>query len=775
MANATTECNGRRLTLAALAEAKRLLPEFLRQLGLDDLPNGGVGITYYDPTGEMIVVKRRTAVKAKDGSFWPKGQPLTAYGQWRLSDAEKVGFLTVVEGESDCWTNWYHGLPALGIPGASAVKTLEKQFVEGVQTIYIHREPDLGGAKFVEGMVKRLAAIGFVGKVFELRMPDGIKDPADLHAADPERFKARMEEAIRASTPLQFPRFQEGNGRAQRSAPDGREPKKTRGRPTITVTPEEHEVNAEAVEALTTDESIFQRGGMLVRVVRDVSPAAKGIRRPFAPRIEPLPPPLLRERLAACARWITLHETQEWPQERPAHPPAWCVSAVHARAEWPGIRHLEAVVDYPVLRPDGTLLAKPGFDPDTGLLLELTDAPAISENPSRDYAIEAREYLLDLVNDFPFEQDVHRASWLAALLTPLARFAFKGPTPLFLVDANVRAAGKGLLLDTIAHIVTGQPFTIATYTDDEDELRKRITSLVLSGDRLVMFDNLAGSFGNAVLDAALTGTAWKDRVLGVNRMAEGPLYMSWYATGNNVAIAADTARRICHVRLESPEEHPEKRQDFRRPNLLAWVGKDRPRLLAAALTILRGYCAAGRPDLDLPAWGSFEGWSALVRNAVVWAGMLDPGETRLLLQAQSDVAAESMGVLLLCWEKLDPMRCGLTAAEVIQACKEPPSEASALYVDLRDALEALLGKLDSRALGTRLRSYRRRVFQGRFIDQVGKEHKAARWAVFPAEQFRKRPEHTPDTPHAPRQQGDVGSVGSVFHLKPPAPFDDKEV
>jgi hypothetical protein len=580
-------------------------------------------------------------------------------------------------------------------------------------------------------------------------MPDGIKDPADLHVADPERFKVRMEEAIRASTRLEFPRQHEGNGHAHRIASDGNKPKRTSGRPTITVTTEEHEVNAEAVEALTTDESIYQRGAMLVHVVRDVSPAANGIRRPFTPRIEPLPPPLLRERLAACARWITLHKTQEGTQERPAHPPAWCVSAVHARAEWPGIRHLEAVVDYPVLRPDGTLLSKPGFDADTGLLLELTDAPTISENPSRNDAIEARDYLLELVADFPFERDVHRASWLAALLTPPARFAFRGPTPLFLVDANVRAAGKGLLLDTIALIVTGQPFTIATYTDDENELRKRITSLVLSGDRLVMFDNLSGSFGNAVLDAALTGTAWKDRALGVNRMAEGPLYMTWYATGNNVAIAADTARRVCHVRLESPEEHPEKRQDFRRPNLLTWVAKDRPRLLAAALTILRGYCAVGRPDLGLPAWGSFEGWSALVRSAIVWTGFPDPGETRLLLQAQADLAAESMGVLLQCWEQLDPMRCGLTAAEVIQACKEPPSEAPALYVDLRDALEALLGKLDSRSLGTLLRSYRRRVFQERFIDQVGKEHKAARWAVFPASQFHKRPEHTPHTPHTP--------------------------
>src|SRR5262249_1031563 len=166
-----------------------------------------------------------------------------------------------------------------------------------------------------------------------------------------------------------------------------------------------------------------------------------------------------------------------------------------------------------------------------------------------------------------------------------------------------------------------------------------------------------------------------------------------------------------------------------------------------------------RPDLGLPAWGSFEGWSALVRSAVVWTGLPDPGESRLLLQAQSDVAAESMGVLLQCWEQMDADRRGLTAAEVIQTCKEPPAGSAGLCVDLRDALEGLLGKLDARNLGTKLRSYRRRVFQGRFIDQIGKEHRAARWTVYPADQFRKRPGNTPHTPHTPPNGRECGEYG----------------
>ncbi len=79
--NTKATTNGTTL-LTQLAEAKRLPVTFLRdELGLYDLDNGrAIGIPYYGETGEDIAVKRRTALKATDGSYWPKGKPLAAYG-----------------------------------------------------------------------------------------------------------------------------------------------------------------------------------------------------------------------------------------------------------------------------------------------------------------------------------------------------------------------------------------------------------------------------------------------------------------------------------------------------------------------------------------------------------------------------------------------------------------------------------------------------------------------------------------------------------------------
>jgi hypothetical protein len=693
--------------------------------------------------------QRRPDPKGKEGWAWSlKGVRRVLYRLPQVLQAVAEGRpVYVVEGEKDADNLHRLGVTATtNAGGAGKWKNNYSEALRGARVVILPDNDDAGRNHALQ-VARSLHGVAASVRVVPLPDLPPKGDVSDWLAAG---GTAEQLQALVDATPEWAP--PEGGPPGPESADD---------RPCITITTDEHLVNDEAVSALARDSSISQRGGMLVRVVRDVSPAAKGIRRPFAPRIEPLPPPLLRERLAANARWFSLRETKEGIVAKPDRPPAWCVAAVHARANWPGIRHLEAVVDYPVLRPDGTILCRPGYDPDTGLLLEPTGAfPEIPDRPTKDAAIAARDVLLEVVADFPFERDVHRAAWLAALLTPLARFAFVGPAPLFLVDANVRAAGKGLLLNCISRIITGEPFTIATYTTDEDELRKRITSLALAGDRLVLFDNLAGQFGNAVLDAALTGTAWKDRILGVNRMAEAPLYMTWYATGNNVATAADTARRVCHVRLESPDEKPEERNDFRRPNLLAWVGENRGRLLGEALTILRAYYAAGRPDLGLPAWGSFEGWSRLVRSVVAWVGLPDPGETRLLLQAQADVEGDNMAVLLACWEKLDPQRRGLTAAEVIHRLyKQPPESPPDYQVDLKDALEALLGRPDARGLGNRLRSYRRRVFQGRFIDQAGTEQRAARWAVYPATEFRRRPAKTHRTHETHSPKGESGESG----------------
>lgn len=540
-------------------------------------------------------------------------------------------------------------------------------------------------------------------------------------------------------------------------------------RHTVRLGADEHRVNDEVARQLADDRSIYQRGGELVRVLIETLPA-DGPRLSTTPRIESIPPAALRDLISRRVQFLK----QGDDGEKPAHPPAWCVNAVGSRGTWNGIRPLTGVVAFPVVRPDGTILTEPGYDTRTGLYLHWPRTPLpILENPTLDDARTAAKALLDVVGDVPFAAPMHKSAWLAALLTPLARPAFDGPAPLFLADANVRAAGKGLSLEVVSQIVTGNPFPVISYPanamDCEEELRKKITSFLLYGDRIALFDNLTGVFGDGTLDRALTGTEWQDRILGGNRQFRGPLSVTFYATGNNVAIRADTARRICHIRLESPLERPEERIDVARPHLIKWVTENRESLLTAALTILKAYHRAGRPDFKLKPWGSFESWSGLVRNAIVWCGLIDPGQTRVAVQEQADETARGLRQLIAALEMIDPDRTGKTATEIVAATDEDSAHSSEVREMVCDAVDALVAKRDGRKLGNRLRHLRKRVIDGKFIDLAGEDTKRVnRWAVFGAEQFRSRPgSHAPHAPHPTTPVPGGEDVEHVEHVIDP--------
>lgn len=483
-------------------------------------------------------------------------------------------------------------------------------------------------------------------------------------------------------------------------------------------------VNDEAVAALArAKKNVYQRAGELVRVQR----RQEGAR--LVPRINPLPLASLRELLS---------EVAQFEGERGlVHPPDWCVAGVAARCEWEDIPQLSHAVEYPVLRKDGSVLQVPGYDPTTQLLYAPSgDFVHVPEDPTKEQAEAARDRLLDLVCDFPFAQPVHRAAWLAGLLTLFARHAYDGPTPLFLVDGNVRGAGKGLLCHVAALVATGRRMPVTTQVLDEAEERKRITAVARAGDPLMLIDNISRPFGNGAIDSALTSTVWKERLLGQSDVQEYPLATVWWGTGNNVQFkaGADTARRTLHMRLLSPEQNPEARTSFKHPNLVGYILQRRPQLVADALTLLRGYqVQRAKEPLTLRPWGSFEDWSEVVRTTIVWAGLPDPIEAHEQLAQLADVTSSALKDLVYGWAEL-------CHAKNVQSCsarqavewlsedleyKGRSAGVSLVFARLHDALGELCithGRPlpDVKQLGYTLRSYRGRVVDGQYLETNGK-------------------------------------------------------
>lgn len=531
-------------------------------------------------------------------------------------------------------------------------------------------------------------------------------------AADFRAARQRVAEFAGVSEPS-FGSDVPGSTAASANAPPQR-PRK----PRIFIRPDEHAVVDEAVAALGRVDGLYQRGPLLVHIVKHDGPLAGVIHPSGALRIFAFATAGIRDRLTLAADWIEVKETSQGMVERAAHPPTWLAPEIEDRKHWPGVPHLEGVVDSPVLRPDGTLLDRPGYDPSTGLVLVPNARyPPVSGTPSQADAAAAAAELLEVIIDFPFKSDAHRAAWLAAVLTPLARFAFRGPSPLFVMDANVRGAGKTLLVDLIGAIVSGRELARTPQTPDENEEIKRITAIALDGTRMVLIDNISRPLGSGALDAVLTGTAWSERILGRSERVDLPLLTVWYASGNNITFKGDTARRSLHARLESDLEKPELRDNFKHPALLAWTYDQRPRLLVAALTILRAYCAAGRPPMPVEPWGSFEGWSGLVRSAIAWAGVADPGATRAELD-DVDADGNALADLLAGWIEL-PNKWGMTGCTVARALDVLHDDVTGRrYPRLRAALGELCptppGQLPTpRKVGYVLRRFRGRVANGR--------------------------------------------------------------
>lgn len=526
--------------------------------------------------------------------------------------------------------------------------------------------------------------------------------------------------------------------------PTGAERMKTRPsskpdkRPVIQIITDEHRVVAEAITALIRDAGIFRRGSMLVRIVRNVDPQDGVNRSAGSPVIQRLPPANLRERLTMHARF---QKRSKKGRLMPAHPPAWLVAEIDHRGEFPGIRPLRAISEIPILRPDGSICQTAGYDETTGVLYEPSCVfPIIDPHVDLDDADQAVNYLRAVVCDFRFNSPEHFAAWLAGFLTVLARFAFMGPAPLFLIDANVRGAGKTLLVLVIGRIILGRDIPVSSYTKDVEEMRKKITSLALAGDATVLLDNLAGTFCNDALNRALTSTRWNDRLLGGNESVDLPLSIVWFATGNNVSIAGDTARRIIPIRLDVLDERPEERTGFRHPKLLEWVTEQRASLLVAGLSILAAYFNAGCPKQDLTPFGSFEGWSDIVRQAVVFAGLPDPCATRMNLQDSVNHEADAIGQFISALQAYDVQNIGVYVSELLgdlyptQLSMSPNDVAS---VVMRRAIEILvgcpLGKPPSpKQLGRKLSAIKRCVNDGFYLDadpSAPKRH-GVRWRVF---------------------------------------------
>jgi Bifunctional DNA primase/polymerase, N-terminal len=380
-----------------------------------------------------------------------------------------------------------------------------------------------------------------------------------------------------------------------------------------------------ALRAANDPPELFARSGMMVAIIRDEK------HRQVVRGVEV---DALCGRIARSADYFKVGRKDKDGNsgEYDCPPPLIVVRDILALApeRW-GFPPLDAVTESPILRPDGSILDTPGYDPITRLCYTPDPdlrMPPIADEPSCDHINTALSRIKKTIGEFPYEDgDASYANTLAAMLTPIIKPAIDESAPMGLFDAPQAGTGKSLLCEVIAIIATGRAGKMFSAPLDEDEWRKVITTVLMSGTSVAIFDNITRPLQNADLCSVLTATTWADRAMKTHHEIALPVKAVFLASGNNIRLAGDMPRRCYRVRLDAKCSSPYLRTgpkpgtDFEIKNLKAWAIEHRGELLSALLTLARAWYVAGKPKPKVKPLGSFEAWTITVGGILEYAGV----------------------------------------------------------------------------------------------------------------------------------------------------------
>ncbi|HXR25596.1 MAG TPA: hypothetical protein VN742_09570 [Candidatus Binataceae bacterium] len=479
---------------------------------------------------------------------------------------------------------------------------------------------------------------------------------------------------------------------------------------------QKHLVAAASKPGAKTSDQIFQRGGELVHLSRNkLKPRKPGETVDKDWHVEDA---LIIKR--ATRGWLTDRamraidfyvEDIKGKQDKVDAPARVIDTLGEIGTSW-NFPVLKATVETPTLRSDGSVLEKFGYDPQSRLFLDTggIEFPPIKDKPTRDDALAALAILLDPLQDFQFKDDdgiagLSRAVQLSAMLTACVRRSMPY-APAYGFDGNDVSAGKTQLAQINSIMATGRRTGDRPFTNDADEQRKLLSAAFAAGDAVLLFDNLETEISGGPLCSAITDAEITTRRLGGNSAADqitAPTNALMMFTGNGLIASGDMTDRVLITKLFIGPRFDAGR--FKYKNLDAHLIKNRPVLVAAALTIIRAYLAADCPKVS--ARGSrYPDWQRFASDPLVWLGQPDP-VLSFDRAVKSDPVRENFAPVLRGWLKLDKPEAWRSTAALLGAANIAQAIADARAVTLgsltpRNASEYLKGMVEKTVEGYRV-------------------------------------------------------------------------
>jgi hypothetical protein len=503
--------------------------------------------------------------------------------------------------------------------------------------------------------------------------------------------------------------------------------------PTITLAKGRQSKIVSETEAALAQASvpIFARSDELVYPKHQEFDAGDG-RKAIVASLSRFMPEVLQHDIDRSANFITWRKNPKTEQLEPvpADPPSNITRLVLNNKRYWKHEPISGVITTPLLRHDGTLVGgdRPHYDPATRLYyMPGLKMPPIADKPTKDEAKAALDLLIGLLDEFPFIDtdaktggSISRSVALSALLTPLARAAMD-VAPMHLFTARTAGSGKSYLVEIASTIATGDICAVAAMASNEEELEKRLSSLIMRGAPIVSLDNANRDIEDGVLLCQmLTQGKVSLRTLGRSEMPEFDCRATVYATGNNIGVVGDLTRRTLVCNLDRGVERPELHPFDRKP--VEIVKADRGLYVAAALTIIKGYLAAEPVDYEpLASYGQF---SRFVRGPLIWLGQPDPAVSMEDARDNDPVLFNIRILLTPGWLRLDaPYR----ARDIIDKAQSDPGS------DFKDMLDRVAGDdragFSAKRLGNWLKSICGRVVDGHRLMPYGTRQGTTQYCV----------------------------------------------
>lgn len=474
---------------------------------------------------------------------------------------------------------------------------------------------------------------------------------------------------------------------------------------------------------IRSDEKIFARGPMLVRVVRRKALSARNFKRDAgALGLVVVDVPYMVEALCRASNWTKFDRRTE--SLRYINAPDRVAITLLARVGKWKFPQLRAVTSTPTLRGDGSILQQPGYDAETGIYYEPGDVdfPRIEERPSEQTAKSALDRLVDCIKSFPFCEPVDLAVAVALMLTALIRRSLPS-APLGAITAPTMGSGKTLLADCIAILANGTSCPVMVLPASDEEAGKLVLSILVECEAVVLIDNIERPLSGDWLCVILTSEQFTQRLLGKNAMASVPTSTLVLATGNSLVLAGDTRTRAILCRIDPRMENPEEREF--KGDLRETIAQARPALVADALTVMRWFVASGQRASDVvKPWGRFERWSDFVRAPLVRLGMEDPCLSLKFLERDDPNRARHLS-LMLAWQAAFKSDSKLIREAIDLAIHSD--------VVLREGIEQVArdrsGQLDAMRLGKFMQRHAGRIVRGIEIERGDVVCGSATWRV----------------------------------------------